>query len=83
MRDVFGRADLATRCVGFIRNVVPSPDASYAYPTPWAHVPVNLITDTVEPLIAGEWISVVHGGSEFSEQHWWPIVEHYLSTQAG
>jgi hypothetical protein len=35
-----GNPDLAHRCVGFIRNVVPEPDPAYPHPTPWAHVPV-------------------------------------------
>lgn len=82
MKEVFGRTDLATRCVGFIRNVVPVPDTSYAYPSPWAHVPVFLITDAASAIVEGGWFSTSQGRAELSERHWWHIVEHFLTTEA-
>lgn len=81
MLDVFSRTDIATRCVGFIRNVVPTPDTSYTYPSPWAHVPVFLITEAAQPMLDGEWFGSVRGRAELSERHWWPIVEHCLAAK--
>lgn len=80
MQDVFGRTDLTTRCVGFIRNVVPTPDADYPYPSPWAHVPVLLVTDAAPPIVKGDWLSASRGRAELSERHWWRIVEHHLAA---
>ncbi|WP_146238885.1 hypothetical protein [Arthrobacter livingstonensis] len=69
MRDVFGRTDLATRCVGFIRNVAPSPDAGFGYPSPWAHVPVYLVTGEAQPVVDGDWFSAERGLAGLSERH--------------
>jgi len=80
MAEVFGRSDLATRCIGFIRNVVPTPDPGYTYPPPWAHVPVFLITDTAGPIIAGDWLGADRAQAELSDRHWWPIVGHHLAS---
>lgn len=77
--SVFGRQELATRCIGFIRNVVPAPDQSYDFPLPWAHVPVLLVTSQVAPHLDGEWHNAVSGRVTMSHQHWWPIVEHFLT----
>jgi hypothetical protein len=82
MCEVFGRADLPTRCIGFVRNVVPTPAAGYTYPSPWAHVPVFLVTDTAAPIVDGAWFGAGRGQSELSDRHWWPIVKHYLARQA-
>ncbi|NYE94008.1 hypothetical protein FHU41_000229 [Psychromicrobium silvestre] len=79
-QEVFGQQQIPHRCVGFVRNVVPQADASYRYPTPWAHVPVYLMTEPLEPIVAGHWLSVEKAREELSERHWWRIVEHHLST---
>ncbi|WP_054012796.1 hypothetical protein [Arthrobacter sp. ERGS1:01] len=81
MTEVFGRGDLATRCIGFIRNVVPTLDPNYAYPSPWAHVPVFLVTDTAEPIVAGDWVGADRAHAELADRHWWPIVGNYLTAQ--
>lgn len=82
MQEIFGHADLATRCVGFIRNVVPRPDANYEYPSPRAHIPVRLILSNAEPAVPGQWFDLDRAQAELSQQHWWRIVEHFLSTAA-
>ncbi|WP_218713408.1 hypothetical protein [Arthrobacter sp. BF1] len=82
IREIFGHTALATRCVGFIRNVVPSPDENYKYPSPWAHIPVHLVLSSAEPAVAGEWFDLNRGHAELSQQHWWRIVEHFLTTAA-
>ena len=67
--------EVPTRCVGFVRNVVPTPDKTYHLPTPVAHVPV--FTPDNQSLApagdAGAWIGAAHAPSLLAERHWWPI----------
>jgi hypothetical protein len=79
-REVLGRNDVATRCAGYVRNVVPRPDSSYPHPTPWACVPVFVATDPDMPVVDGEWVTLQRGRAELPSRHWWPIVEHHLAT---
>ncbi|MDF8262958.1 NUDIX hydrolase [Luteipulveratus flavus] len=79
--DVFGRPDVTTRCIGYVRNVVPRPDASYPHPTPYAHVLVLLATQAAEPVVAGDWVTLERGRAELTTRHWWPIVDHHLAGQ--
>jgi len=67
--------DVSTRCVGFVRNIVPIPDDTYRLPPPVAHVPVFT---PVDPLLAptegdGTWIGPADAPSLLAERHWWPI----------
>ncbi|SNY42314.1 hypothetical protein [Paractinoplanes atraurantiacus] len=42
--------DVPTRCIGYVRNIVPEPDESYRLPAPLAHVPVFTPRDpTLDP----------------------------------
>ncbi|GAB3867097.1 hypothetical protein GCM10028801_40350 [Nocardioides maradonensis] len=75
---VHGRPGSAHRCIGYIRNVVPTPDADYPHATPWAHVPVFAPLERVEPVVEGEWVSLRSGRAGLGARHWWPIVEHHL-----
>lgn len=74
-----GRAGVTGRCIGYVRNVVPHPDASYPHPTPWAHVPVFVPTEPVEPVAEGSWVTLDSARADLSVRHWWPIVEHHLT----
>lgn len=76
-RDVCGTA-VPLKCVGFVRNVVPAPDASYPHPTPHAHVPVFVPRSASAPTATGTWVDVVSGVPDLADRHWWPIVEHHL-----
>ena len=76
-----GRADLELACVGFVRNVVPVPDADYPHPTPWAHVPVFEPASTVEPVIEGSWLTLDAARHDLATRHWWPIVERHLAAR--
>lgn len=78
--DVLGPGEVATRCVGYVRNVVPEPDRTYPHPTPWAHVPVFVAVASVRPVVDGEWVTPDRAGCELRSRHWWPIVEHHLAT---
>lgn len=80
-RDVFGRV-VPTRCVGYVRNVVPTPDESYQYPAPYAHVPVFAVTSTAQPVVPGEWVSLSRGRDVLSTRHWWPVAEWLLSSRS-
>ncbi|GAA3685435.1 hypothetical protein GCM10022237_49870 [Nocardioides ginsengisoli] len=77
-----GRGRLEHRCVGYIRNVVPTPDPSYPHPSPWAHVPVFVPAKAVEPTRDGVWRTLDAARAELSARHWWPIVEHDLTPAA-
>lgn len=56
---MLGRDDVGLTCVGYVRNVVPAPNADYAYPTPWAHVPVFVPAVEVDPIVEGSWLSLM------------------------
>lgn len=76
---VLGRASATpARCIGFVRNVVRVPDATYPHPTPWAHVPVLTVDGDPEPVVAGEWVDVASAEGSLGARHWWPVVEHHL-----
>lgn len=77
--EIFEQTNVAARCIGFIRNVVHTPNSSYTYPVPWAHVPVFLVANTAHPIVDGEWFGADRARIELSDRHWWPIVEHYLA----
>ena len=66
--------------VGFVRNVVPAPDSVYAYPTPWAHVPVLAVDGAADPVVDGEWIDLERARDALGTRHWWPVVEHRLTA---
>jgi len=79
-QDLFGRL-VPTRCVGYVRNVVPTPDETYQYPTPYAHVPVFTATSTHEPIAPGHWVPLSRGRVELSTRHWWPVAEWFLLSR--
>lgn len=56
--DVLGDSEVSTRCVGYVRNVVPTPTDDYSHPTPWAHVPVFVAVGAAQPVVDGEWITL-------------------------
>jgi hypothetical protein len=65
----------ATRCIGFVRNVVPAADGTYRLPTPTAHVPVFTPVDAaLAPSSgAGSWIGAGDARALLTDRHWWPI----------
>jgi hypothetical protein len=77
---VLGPGAVTTHCVGYVRNVVPVPDADYPHPTPWAHVPVVVVDGAPEPAVDGEWVDLESARDQLSTRHWWPIVEHHLGA---
>jgi hypothetical protein len=79
---MLGRQKAAQRCIGYVRNVVPHADATYPYPTPWAHVPVFTVGEAVEPVVKGQWVTLESARPELSVRHWWPIVEHHLAASS-
>lgn len=81
-RTTHGRPDVNHRCVGYIRNVVHHPDASYPHPTPWAHVPVFAPEETVAPTREGIWVTLDSARPDLAVRHWWPIVEHRLPSSS-
>ena len=78
LTDVVG-GPVRTRCVGWIRNVVPDPDEDYALPAPYACVTVYAPTETVAPVRRGTWVSGVDAAPELLARHWWPVVREHLA----
>ncbi|MFF5083896.1 hypothetical protein ACFY36_43175 [Actinoplanes sp. NPDC000266] len=66
-----------TRCVGYVRNIVPEPDEGYRLPVPLAHVPVFTPRDpALAPAEgAGTWIAAAEAPALLAERHWWPIAQ--------
>lgn len=81
MSDVVGDADQTTRCVGYVRNVVPAADDDYPHPAPLAHVPVFRMEVEPDPVVDGSWVTVDTARKSLGERHWWPIVEHALRPE--
>lgn len=79
-QTILGTTGHELRCVGYVRNVVPSPDASYPHPTPYAHVPVFLAPEGTVPVVEGTWVTVDAARMDLTGRHWWPIVEHTLRS---
>jgi hypothetical protein len=73
--------DAPTRCVGFVRNVVPVPDETYRLPTPLAHVPVFTPRDPspVRHRDGDTWIGASDAPSLVAQRHWWPIAREVLA----
>lgn len=74
-----GEEGVRLRCVGYVRNVVPSPDASYSHPTPYAHVPVFVAPEGTTPTVEGCWVTLERARGELDVRHWWPVVAEHLS----
>jgi mutator protein MutT len=58
--------------LGFVRNIVDTPDAQYPWPTPLAYFSVWEACG--DPVIDGQWVSITDDRSPLRERHWWPIV---------
>jgi hypothetical protein len=75
--------DVATRCVGFVRNVVPVADDSYRLPVPEAHVPVFTPRDASAAPVGGTWAGAAEAPALLAERHWWLIASEALGWPHG
>lgn len=73
-----GRPEAVFPCIGYVRNVVPHPDAVYPHPAPLAHVPVFVADECAESVADGRWLTLDAARPDLRLRHWWPIVAHYL-----
>ncbi|GAB2570469.1 hypothetical protein Aab01nite_06000 [Paractinoplanes abujensis] len=68
-------SEVATRCVGYVRNIVPEPDETYRLPVPDANVLV--FTPRTEPPepdgTLGAWVGRDEAPALLGQRHWWPI----------
>ncbi|MBM2615935.1 hypothetical protein JIG36_10240 [Actinoplanes sp. LDG1-06] len=73
-RRILG-APAETRCIGYVRNIVPEPDESYTLPVPVVNILVFTPRDpTLEPVAGdGTWVTEAPDG-----RHWWPVVREAL-----
>jgi hypothetical protein len=60
--------------VGYVRNVVPVPDAGYPWPTPTACFAVFVLSDNGGEPARGTWCPPERQEAELGERHWWPLV---------
>lgn len=58
--------------LGAVRNIVPSPPPTYAWPAPEAHFGIWLID--AEPVIDGSWIDLAQLEGPLRDRHWYPLV---------
>ncbi|GIG26383.1 NUDIX hydrolase [Cellulomonas denverensis] len=70
-RDILGEPGALTGPIGFVRNVVPDPDAGYPWPVPLAHF--TLWAATGGPAVPGEWLPLAVD-SPLRDQHWFPLL---------
>jgi hypothetical protein len=80
--QVLGRSEAAYPCIGYVRNVVPYPDAGYPHPAPLAHIPVFVADKRAGPVADGTWVTLDAARPDLHVRHWWPIVEHRLTAAA-
>ena len=76
--QIVGDPEAPVQCVGFVRNVVPTPDETYTHPVPHAGVPVFRVTIDAVPVVEGTWYTPEVARATLQERHWWPIVMHAL-----
>ncbi|MBL7257662.1 hypothetical protein [Paractinoplanes lichenicola] len=67
--------EVATRCVGYVRNIVPEPDDAYRLPVPVANVLVFTPRAETPPPdeTLGTWVGRAEAPGLLGERHWWPI----------
>jgi hypothetical protein len=71
-----GEAEL----VGYVRNSVPSADASYPWPTPRACFAVYARdVDEARPFGGGHWIALDEAADRLAERHWWVLLPEFFS----
>lgn len=64
--------------VGYVRNTVPAAPPGYPWPSPVAHFAVWRAAPPAR-LPAGTWVPL-HDPGDLVERHWWPLVDHDLTT---
>jgi hypothetical protein len=69
----------SARLLGYVRNVVPTPDDGYPWPRPLAHFAVWHCELEGEHQIAGEWLGSEAAALALAERHWWPLAAELLS----
>lgn len=65
-----GRAAL----LGYVRNVVPHPDADYPWPTPNACFAVFGAASAEDRLDGARWLAPEAQEAALGERHWWPLL---------
>lgn len=61
--------------LGYVRNVVRQPDATYPWPTPTACFVLFAVPADGAPDAAVTWLPVHTQKAELGERHWWPLVD--------
>ncbi|NYG07219.1 hypothetical protein BJ986_001706 [Phycicoccus badiiscoriae] len=68
---------LSPTLLGYVRNTVPTPDRTYPWPVPKACFAVYAQRlDAADDVTHGTWLPLDDAGSQLSQRHWWPLMEH-------
>lgn len=67
--------------LGYVRNVVPHPDADYPWPTPNACFAVFTVAPDSSVTATATWLPAEKHAAQLGERHWWPLVDPELRGQ--
>lgn len=68
-----------TTLLGYVRNVVPSPETGYPWPVPHAHFVVWHCVLPPADRVEGTWLDLGDAEGELGKRHWWPLVDALLA----
>ncbi|WP_353951219.1 DUF4031 domain-containing protein [Knoellia sp. S7-12] len=68
--------------LGYVRNVVPHPDAAYPWPTPTACFAVYSVAADGGAVTTGIVLPPESQVAELGERHWWPLINPHAQGQA-
>ena len=69
-----GLSAVGAALLGYVRNVVPTPDPTYPWPAPTASFAVFTVLSDGDAPRTGTWCPPNRHEVELGERHWWPLV---------
>ena len=64
--------------LGYVRNIVGQPSATYAWPVPESHFAVWHCAVPADCQGQGQWLHRTAAQAQLSDRHWWPLAAHVL-----
>ncbi|MFC7491207.1 MULTISPECIES: DUF4031 domain-containing protein [unclassified Knoellia] len=71
----------SARLLGYVRNVVSTPDPTYPWPTPQACFTVHAVPADGATPTAGSWCPPARQERELGDRHWWPLLNPRAQDQ--